>query len=365
MNLNDVLAILPQTIRGRFSASNGERWLGWADLCIAKMERIQAGPHRIRRVQATQLASGFVPTPKPLVQITAAWLDDEPVTTLVEKNDKGFWMAKGAVDFEKLPVSLACATEEGASVSFTNAPTSGSIEGFRVVKILEFSDAVVTAGWATLELTSGEALPADPTDMVNYPLWINGELLHISEASYGVGNVFQFKVTESSAQVISNLDGQVLGGCPADSLAGAEVHCDRDLVGLSTSAWSIPASTPGGYTDAQLFACERDIPGRVWSSYRAGTLVKSNLVVEGYRSLARPSTMEEELDVPETSKELIAAFLRWKAEADMEPGGQEARSQEALYTQLLHDYTVDQSRTDGDSMPHSYNCTPRFSNGSF
>lgn len=107
------------------------------------------------------------------------------------------------------------------------------------------------------------------------------------------------------------------------------------------------------------------MPGLRWVGYKSCILVKSNIIIEGYRSLVRPSRMTDTMDAPSSTKELFAAFMRWKAEEDMEPGGKEASNQEAAFSKLLHDYAVDQSRTDGASMPHFYNFTPRLKNGSF
>ena len=102
-----------------------------------------------------------------------------------------------------------------------------------------------------------------------------------------------------------------------------------------------------------MFDCERREPGRAFDT-QTGWLVRSNLVVEGYRSLARPSTLTEELDLPEGSEVLLASFLRMKAEQDMEIGSRDALAAKQEWDAALSRYSADQAKADDQTAPVAF-----------
>ena len=89
-----------------------------------------------------------------------------------------------------------------------------------------------------------------------------------------------------------------------------------------------------------------------------GVVIKSNLLVEGYRRLARPTSMTDVLDLPEGTESLMAAYLRFAAEADQDTASPETAKAQGAFETALQRYAIDQSRTDGATRPTAYQFTP-------
>ena len=348
MNINDAISRLPIMLRGRFAASNNATWIAWACDAITQIERVCAGPGQLLKCQAWQMASGFVPKPSPIWSITNAWLDGEPVPGLQEKERRGFAMESMAT-CERHAVQ-AIATEYGCEVIFDDLPTTGTVPAHRTIKLLSF-DGVGKTG--SFQLESGSEIPIETDSLVGWVVVLNGESLHIKESSQTFA-ITTVKFSELSDQTISgHLSGVDLLGVEDDALDGCEVHIGHDLVTLQSSSWQAPISTRGGWTVMLDFQCDRAQPGRAFS-LASGYLVKSNLIVEGYRSLARPTTLTEELDLPEGSEVLLASYLRMRAEQDMEIGSRDALAAKQEWSSALARYSADQTKAADRTAPSEY-----------
>lgn len=304
----------------------------------------------------TQMASGFVPKPKSLVQVTGAWIDGEPVTGITEKNDVGFWAAKGAVKYNSIEAE-AMASEFGITIKLADSIYPGS-KIFHDIRLDGYSGYTGVGRFYPDDVVGVDAVVAPFT-----PIWIDGAKVSILTCSYN--ETLGLHEFTTDANSIGSVDADTIipiGIASDDFFVGYEVNINGTTIGIGSSSYIKPTSKT---FPAASFSCERDMPGLSLIGYKSCILVKSNIIIEGYRSLVRPSRMTDIMDAPSSTKELFAAFMRWKAEEDMEPGGKEASNQEAAFSKLLHDYAVDQSRTDGASMPHFYNFTPRLKNGSF
>lgn len=354
MNINDAISRLPIMLRGRFSASNSATWLAWACDAMAQIERVCAGPGQILRCQAWQMASGFVPKPSPIWSITGAWLDGERVDGLRETERRGFQLSETA-DCERHEVTVS-ATEYGCEVNFASVPTTGTIPATRLVTVHSYNGETKT-GQFTLE--SGSNFPKNADDLDGWVLFLNGEELHITSIWVTVNSgviYINFTTSESGTTIASPASGQRLIGAEVDALADCEVHAGHDLVTILASAWYPPQSTPAGWTSTLLFDCDRKEPGRSFDA-KTGWLVRSNLVVEGYRALARPASLTEELDLPEGSEVLLATFLRMKAEQDMEIGSRDALAAKQEWESALARYSSDQAKADDQTAPVAFNFT--------
>lgn len=353
MNLNDILNRLPAAIRGRFAAQNNLWWLNAAADAISAIEKASIGPGNIRKVQAFQMKSGFIPLPSVLRQVNFAWLDGEKVAGLREKNSQGFQMEPGTVKYEKHDVKARATSKFLAEVDFVNAPTIGdSIPPVRSVTVT-FDGSL---NYGTLMVDSGGDIGTSENSIKGYVLWIGGSKLNITTSTFDpMTGLTSFGVYEESTLSVSLLSGQKLEGYAVDCLAGAELHCDNDLIGIAASVWNKPKISGDVFVGGSVFSLERSMPGRSWSDYRSGYILTSNLVLEGYRALARPITLTDELDLPEGSDNILEHYFRWKAEYDSDPSGPDARACEANYLSALNEYSIAMSSTKGDSMPTAYN----------
>lgn len=360
MNITNILNRLPLTLRGRFASSNNQWWIDTVGDAISEIERISVGPGQIRQAQAYQLKSGFIPMPKVLHQISGAWLDGEPLK-LVEKDNRGFQLERGAVTYEKHDVSVAATSDLAATVVFKNAPsTTDALPTGRVVRA-----EIDSTGSGALYLESGDPFVVGTGTLVNFPIWLGGYLFHILTSQVTALEPSIASVTIRAYDDEARDEKAVLGGFTDDCLDGAEVHVENDQIVLSSSVWSVPEQVPAGWTSPTSFSCERSHPGRTWTAGRDGYILRSNLILEGYRSLARPITLTDELDLPRGTEKLLEAYLLWKAYDDMEKGGPDSRSSETDFTNQLHKYVTDQSKSDGNSMPREFNMKPTLFGGRY
>ena len=356
MNLNDCINRLPLILRGRFSSSSNASWLAWASDCMAQIERVSSGPGMLRTVQAKQLSSGFIPKPKSLATINNAWLDGEPVLDVKFKDSRGFPMTVGVVKWESHSVSIEATDEFTASVSVKDSASEGSIPEPLIVTVIY---AISSTKKVNIVPDSG-SLPSGLNSLVGASLWIDGNQVVItwnsnpSDTSDGscIADV------DVAPPDVTGLSGQILEWYPSGALDGCDIFANGELVNISASAWERPASTPVGWSDARLFTCDRAAPGRSWVGFLDGELVKSNLTVEGYRALARPTSLTEELDLPPGSEGLVASYLRWAAENDQDISSSEAAAARRSFETALRQYAIDQSRTEGTSRVNSYQFTP-------
>lgn len=361
MNLNDILNRLPAAIRGRFAAQNNLWWLNAAADAISAIEKASIGSGNIRRVQAFQMKSGFIPLPAVLRQVNFAWLNGEKVKGLREKNSQGFQMEPGAVTYERHDVRVRAISAFDAEIAFVNTPAIGDALP-PVMSVTVTFDGSTKNG--ILRVDSGGDIPQTANALAGFAIWINGLQFHITASSYdSISGLTAFTVSENSSEDVTLLSGQTLEGYDDDCLAGAELHCTHDLIGIAGSIWQKPISTPGGWTVSNGFSIERAMPGRSWPDYRDGQILTSNLVLEGYRALARPVALTDELDLPEGSDNILEHYFRWKAEYDSDPSGPDARACEANYLSAMSEYSIAMSRTEGDSMPTAYNMPIRLNGG--
>ena len=131
---------------------------------------------------------------------------------------------------------------------------------------------------------------------------------------------------------------------------------------IFSSSWNELVSS-GVSSGFQRFTCRRTVPGILYtgtSSSRSvgGWIVKSNLVIHGYRSLLKPESLTEELDLPAGSEMLLASYLRWAAENDQDSAGPDAKVAMGVFNNALARYASDQARATGDSAPFKTNFTP-------
>ena len=352
MNLNDCINRLPTVLRGRFSSSNSASWLQWAADGIAQIERVSVGPGNKRRVLGWKMDSGFVPLPPGLCQITNAWLDGELVPSVRQKDDRGFPMTED-VAFSKLAAD-AYADDYTAYVALNEV--AADFPARRTVTI-ESLDGATRA--AVVTLASGTEFPIAIDGMKGWVLEVGGERLHITASATFAGSVeANLTFAENGIDnITAPFAGQMLGGIEDGALDGCEFHSRADVVAIQSAAWEKTKSTPGGYTEYPAFNCSRAYPGRTFER-KAGYVIKSNLVIEGYRRLARPATLTETLDLPEGTEGLMAAYLRWAAEADQALSSPDTDKAEAVFTTALKRYSIDQSRTDGATRPTAYQFTP-------
>lgn len=365
MNLNDVLALLPISIRGRFSSQDNAWWIRQAAACIQRIERIPVGPNRIRKAMGYQMSSGFVPKPKCLATINDAWLSGVRVTGLVDKDDRGFQMEKGAVTWERRQVIISCDEEDSATLVFHTPAESGKMPFPIQVTALYVNS---TASTAKIVSESG-SLPAGSDSMIGASLYVNGNKMVITgntDPENGINPPLSSTLDLESAEIdVTDVTGQTLWYFQEDSIADTEVHVDNEQIVIAASSWNVPTLGQQGWPEPQSFTCERAHPGRVRPGFRDGWIIKSNLILEGYRALARPTSMTDELDLPDGSEDLVASYLRWRGESDMDPDSATALKCEKDFEANLQKYSVDQSQTNGESMPHAYNMSISLSRGRF
>ena len=356
MNLNDCINRLPLILRGRFSSSNNASWLSWAADCMAQIERVSSGPGMLRTVQAKQLSSGFIPKPKSLFTINNAWLDGEPVQEVKFKDSRGFPMTYGSVKWESHSVSIEATDEFTASVSVKDSASEGSIPEPLVVTVIY---AISNTKKVSIVPESG-SFPSGVSSLAGASLWINGSQVVITWNSNpsDTSNGSCIADVDVAPPNVTDLAGQILEWYPSGALDGCEVYANGELVQIASSSWDRPVTSPVGWSNARLFTCDRAAPGRSWAGFLDGELIKSNLTVEGYRSLARPTSMTEELDLPPGSEGLVSAYLRWAAENDQDISSSEAAVARKAFEMALRQYAIDQSRTEGTSRVSFYQFTP-------
>lgn len=360
MNITNILNRLPVTLRGRFASSNNQWWIDVVCDAISEIERISVGPGQIRQAQAFQLKSGFIPLPKVLHQISGAWLDGKELK-LVEKDNRGFQLERDSVTFEKHEATVEAPSDIQSSISFSNPPAFGdALPSGRVVEA-----SIDASGEGLLTLISGDPFVQGSDNLLGFPIWFGESLFHVKWSLVSGSDPKVASVRLHLYDDVPRSERAVFGGFTEDCLDGAEVHCGNDQIVLSSSSWSVPKQAISGWTSPLYFTCERAHPGRTWISSRPCYILKSNLVLEGYRALARPSTITEELDLPGGTEKLLEAYLLWKANDDMERGGRDAKSAEADFEKQLHKYVSDQSKSDGTSMPRGFNMKPSFFGGRY
>lgn len=341
-------------IRGRFASSNDQWWITKACDGFSEIERLCTGPANLRRAQAYQITSGFVPTPKSIFKIKRAWLNGELITHFRALDSRGFQLDPGVVTVEKHDVTISCPSDTEADISFVNQPSLTDAIPLGTIVNVSFN-GVTKVG--TMAFVSGNPLPSDPTTMYHWPIWMGGMAFHILSASYTGPNQITFQ-TDEVGSTLSN-SPCLLGGFAANSLAGAEVQVGNDLVAIGASTWSVPGNGPGGYSDPLAFVCERAQPGRVCTDIRAGFILKSNLIIEGYRTFARPTSMTDPLDLDPGDEVLIEMYLRWRAESEMDPASSTAKTCENDFNVQLKQFVEDGEATHGDVTQHRYNMKMR------
>ena len=350
MNLNDCINRLPMVLRGRFSSSNNASWFAWAADAIAKIERASVGPGNKRTVLGWQMPSGYVPMPSSLCQITNAWLDGEPIKGLAAKEDRGFMLSETA-DTERLSGTIK-ASEFTATVILD--AEGKSFPSRRMVSIPHFDGATKSGSFL---LESGDPLPIGIDLLKGWVLLIDGEYIDIysSASSEDSASFHAYAVTDT---VVTGVSGASLFGFNEGALDGCEFHSDCDVVEIQSAEWATPKFTQSGPTTFLQFEADRARPGRTFDT-SSGYLVRGNLKIEGYRRLARPKTLTEELDLPRGTETLMAYYLRWAAENDQDPGSTEAARMLQLFEKSLAEYIVDQSNSDGSTRPTAYQFSPR------
>ena len=361
MNLNDIMPLLPLSIRGRFSSQDNAWWIKQAGSCIKRMEKLPVGPGRVRKVMAYQMTSGFIPKPPCLSTINYAWLDGVPVVSVKDKDDRGFPMDKGTVDFTKFDVTVQACSDERVTTTINSVPVPGDAMGFNTATVASFDAA---AKEAYISDWTG-AYGTEDNSLADLQIWIRGEYFVITSSIYGsTGQDKYYHIFLNNTSTLPNptehLTLQPMGPAKTDSLAGFELFSGIDHIEAAASH-----TLRLGYAEFPSFTLERGAPGRLISGRPEGYLLKSNLLVEGYRKLALPTSMTDELDVPDGAEDLIASFLRARAESDMDPDSSVAIKCNQDFETNLRRYAVEQSETQGDSMPQDFNMTPTFFRGSF
>lgn len=355
MNLNDCINRLPLILRGRFSSSSNSTWLAWAADCIKAVERVSIGPGNKRKVQAWQMTSGFVPMPTPLCQITDAWLDGVRVDGLQEKDDRGF-LTSSTATFKKIDIK---AKSYGYTADVDVLATGISFPTHRVVKVKYLASSGSSS--ITVDLVSGEKFDTtiSSTKYRGWDVVISGTSYYILSGSSSDGITASLNLDGTIPDPLSAGTLLDLYGFNESDLDGGEVHVDSSILPIQDATFVNPNKVSGSWGSNTTFSCELSSPARIFTSLTDGIFVKSNLVVEGYRRLARPSTLTELLDLPEGSEPLMAAYLRWAAENDQDMASSEALKAKAAFDELLRKYAIDQSRTDGATRPTAYQFTPK------
>ena len=87
MNIKTIIERINVVTRSRFSANGGASWIQWASDIISRIERECPGTGNLKDVQALPMASGFIPKPMSLIDITHVLVDGLPVR--FEKTDAG------------------------------------------------------------------------------------------------------------------------------------------------------------------------------------------------------------------------------------------------------------------------------------
>lgn len=362
MNLNDAISRLPQLLKGRFAGNNNAFWINSAADAIAEIERCSCGPGNIRTNMALQMDGGFIPRPSTLFDVKNVKVAGQRIA--FTKDMDGIYL-----DSEDMALKGVEVEQKQASCIVSSAGTTCKVyldedliegsdfEPMRQVRVNTFNG---TDKVYNITLTSGSELPASVDGMKGWLLIINGEQLRIATSQCPDGKTATGSVFEASSQIITGaIENQALAGIESNALAGAEIHSGSDLVQIASSEWIAPTSFVGGWTNILSWNGNLARPVRSFADKEA-TIMLSNITIEGYRAFARPTSLTEELDIPKGSETLLAAYLRWKAEADADLASAETKTAEFAFRDGLARYGVDQSAANGHSRPRHYGFTPIF-----
>lgn len=364
MNLNDAISRLPQLLKGRFAGNNNAFWINSAADAIAEIERCSCGPGNIRTNMALQMDGGFIPRPSTLFDVKNVKVAGQRIA--FTKDMEGVYMDQEdmalkvvEVEQKQSPCSVVVDSSRTSCIVVLNEAVQDGAP-FEIMRKVSINSFNGTSKAFDLTLTEGAALPTGSGTLVGWLLFINGEEFRIATSPTCDGTSAIGTVNRTSGQIITGpIENQLLAGMESNALAGAEIQSGSDLVQIVSSVWNPPQSTPAGWSNVLSWTCQLARPVRVFSNNYA-TIMLSNITIEGYRTFARPTSLTEELDIPKGSETLLAAYLRWKAEADADLASAETKTAEFAFREGLERYGVDQSAANGHSRPRHYGFTPVF-----
>lgn len=355
MTLTDILDSMPSIVVNRFSNNSNKFWISALGDILCDLDNLCCGPWNTTSAMVVPMSSGYFKRPKSIVKFEGY----ELTSTNEVYRDKKF-----IKELDKRGFFLNDEINRFASYGSMNVLVSSSDENTVTIHSIKsmLADGVVmsvTPGYTDeLDFKNGNALhyviKITNTDLVKINGALDGRKLQPTSGRFE--SIYAHIVSSS---FLSSTDAYEMWDVFVDSEFG------RFNYGVDTFTIETIIESPFGsgimgvesdedYSEIMVGSSsqfpatfDRIKPGRVFSP-KYGRLIKSNLKVIGPSATYKPSSLTENLDVPDEWDHLIRLGLLWKAECQDGISSQDARTAKMLYSESTREYISKLADVKGD-----------------